>query len=156
AEKRAVTADGKAQKADATPPEKGGGPNSAANLRAESQKALEEAKTLQPSRDDARAAAEALDGPIAQLTQQLTEGRATLAHKRRELADARVQHEQTLAELQGRRDAAAQSRDSAERELTQRFVTAGTILNLNRVEHPRLTPLFSRVDELKGAVNARE
>ena len=65
-------------------------------------------------------------------------------------------HESTLTELQGRRTSAASARDAAERELTQRFVTAGTILNLNRVEHPRLTPLFTRVDELKGAVNARE
>ncbi|MGZ3406641.1 MAG: hypothetical protein ACXVAN_09395, partial [Polyangia bacterium] len=37
-----------------------------------------------------------------------------------------------------------------------RFVTAGTILNLNRVEHPKLAPLFARVDELKNGVNARE
>jgi len=35
-------------------------------------------------------------------------------------------------------------------------VTAGTILNLNRVEHPKLAPLFGRIDELKNGVNARE
>ena len=54
------------------------------------------------------------------------------------------------------RDQASGERDTAERELTQRFVTAGTILNLNRVDHPKLQPLFARVDELKNGVNARE
>ena len=65
-------------------------------------------------------------------------------------------HDKTLAELQTAREQAGAERDAAERELTQRFVSAGTILNLNRVEHPKLQPLFARIDELKNGVNARE
>jgi hypothetical protein len=156
AEKKAAALDAKAQKAEVTPPEKGGGPNTAANARAEAAEARREATDLIPTRDDARAAAEALDEPIATLTQQLTDGRATLQQKRKELAEAQAAHEATLVELQAARQRAADERDAAERELTQRFVTAGTILNLNRVEHPKLQPLFARVDELKSGVNARE
>ncbi len=156
AEKRISAAEAKAVKAEATPPEKGGGANTAANIRTEAAAAKQEAAKLAPSRDNARAAAEALDGPIALLTEKLTDARATLAQKKKETTEATSTHEQTLQDLQVKRERAIAERDSAERELTQRFVTAGTILNLNRVDHPKLAPLFARVDELKGAVNARE
>ena len=156
AEKRATAADAKAAKAEVTPPEKGGGPNTAANARAEGAEARKEATALIPTRDAARAEVEKLEGPIVELTRQLTDGRATLVQKRRELQEARATHDKTLSELRTAREQAAAERDAADRELTQRFVTAGTILNLNRVEHPKLQPLFARVDELKNGVNARE
>ncbi|MGZ3440038.1 MAG: hypothetical protein ACXVDD_10995 [Polyangia bacterium] len=155
-EKRAAAADAKAAKAEVTPPEKGGGPNTAANARAEAAEARKEATALIPARDDAKAEVDKLDGPIGELTRKLTDGRATLVQKRRELQEAKATHEKTLAELKTARELASAERDAADRELTQRFVTAGTILNLNRVEHPKLAPLFARVDELKNGVNARE
>jgi hypothetical protein len=155
-EKRAAAADAKAAKAEVTPPEKGGGPNTAANARAEATEARKQATALIPGRDAAKAEAEKLEGPIATLTQQLTDGRATIVQKRKELADAKLAHQKALADVQAAREKAAAERDAAERELTQRFVTAGTILNLNRVEHPKLQPLFARIDELKNGVNARE
>ncbi|HEX8950651.1 MAG TPA: hypothetical protein VF945_02345, partial [Polyangia bacterium] len=132
------------------------GPNTAANARAEAAEARKEATALIPARDDAKAEVDKLDGPIGELTRKLTDGRATLVQKRRELQEAKATHEKTLAELKTARELASAERDAAERELTQRFVTAGTILNLNRVEHPKLQPLFARIDELKSGVNARE
>jgi len=156
AEKRAAAADAKAAKAEVTPPEKGGGPNTAANARAEAAEARKQATALIPARDAARTEVEKLDGPINELTKKITDGRATVVQKKRELQEARALHEKTLAELQTAREQAGAERDAAERELTQRFVSAGTILNLNRVEHPKLQPLFARIDELKNGVNARE
>ncbi len=156
AERRAAAADAKAAKAEVTPPEKGGGPNTAANARAEATQARKEATDLIPARDAARAEVDKREGPIAELTRKLTDGRATLVQKRRELQEARAVHDKTLADLKVARDQASGERDAADRELTQRFVTAGTILNLNRVDHPKLQPLFARVDELKNGVNARE
>jgi hypothetical protein len=155
-EKKAAAADAKAAKADATPPEKGGGPNTAANARAEASEARKQASDMSPMRDAAREAVEKLDGPIGELTKKITDGRATVVQKRRELQEARAMHEKTLADFAAAREKAGADRDAAERELTQRFVTAGTLLNLNRVEHPKLAPLFARVDELKNGVNARE
>jgi len=156
AEKRASAADAKAAKADVTPPEKGGGPNTAANARTEAAEARKQATALIPARDAAKAEVDKLDGPIAELTRKITDGRATVVQKRRELQEAKAAHDKALADLAAARTQAAAERDAAERELTQRFVTAGTILNLNRVEHPRLAPLFGRIDELKTGVNARE
>ncbi len=156
AEKRAAAADAKAAKAEVTPPEKGGGPNTAANARAEAAEARKEATALIPARDAARAEVDKLEQPIGELTKKITDGRATLVQKRRELQEAKATHERTLTELQTAREQAAAERDAAERELTQRFVTAGTLLNLNRVEHPKLQPLFARIDEVRSGVNARE
>ena len=156
AEKRAAALDAKANKAENTPPEKGGGANTAANARAEAAEARKEATALIPSRDEARAKAEALDAPIAALTQKITDERAGLVQKRKELVEAEATHLAAQKQLDADRQRASDEKDAAERELTQRFVTAGTILNLNRVEHPRLVPLFARVDELRNGVNARE
>jgi chromosome segregation ATPase len=156
AERRAQGLDAKAAKADVTPPEKGGGPNTAANLRAQAAEARKEANSIVPTRDAAVAEIEKLEGPIAELTKRITDGRATVVQKKKELAEAKAIHEKALQDLQAARERAAGERDAAERELTQRFVTAGTILNLNRVDHPKLAPIFARVDQVKAGVTARE
>src|SRR5262249_39104777 len=73
-EKKAAREDARPAKADVTPPEKGGGPNTAANARATADVARKEATGLIPSRDIARAKVEALDAPIANLTKQVVDG----------------------------------------------------------------------------------
>ena len=156
AEKRASQGDARAQKAEITPPEKGGGPNTAANARAEADAARKEATALIPSRDVARAHVDALDGPIANLTKQVVDGRAAIGLKRKELAEALAAHKRTLAAFEADKRRAETERDGAEREMSQRFVAAGTLLNLNRVDDERFRPMYGRVDELKGGVNARE
>jgi len=156
AEKHAAQADARAAKADITPPEKGGGPNTAANARIEADLARKEATGLIPARDIARARLESLDAPIAGLTKQVIDGRAELLAKRKELVEAGQAHKRALAALDGERIRARAERAGAEREMSQRFVSAGTLLNLNRVENPRFATLYSRIDELKNGVNARE
>ncbi|HEY7957147.1 MAG TPA: hypothetical protein VII38_17700, partial [Polyangia bacterium] len=156
AEKRAAQADARAVKAESTPPEKGGGPNTAANARAEADAARREATSLIPARDEARSKVEALDGPISSLTRQVVDGRAAIGLKRKELTEALAAHKRTLAAFEADKRRAEGERDGAEREMSQRFVAAGTLLNLNRVEDPRLVTLYQRIDELKSGVNARE
>jgi hypothetical protein len=155
-EKKAAQADARAAKAETTPPEKGGGPNTAANCRMEAEAARKEATSLITPRDDARARAEALDGPISELTQKILDAKAALAEKRRELAEAQAEHKKVLAELEAERKRAEAEREGAEREMSQRFVAAGTLLNLDRVDHPAFAPLYARIDELKSGVAARE
>jgi len=155
-EKKAAQADARAAKAEITPPEKGGGPNTAANARMEADAARKEATSLITPRDDARARAEALDGPISELTQKVLDAKAALAEKRRELAEAQAANKKALADLDAERKRAEGEREGAEREMSQRFVAAGTLLNLDRVEHPAFAPLYARIDELKSGVAARE
>jgi hypothetical protein len=155
-EKRATAFDARADRLESTPQEKGGGPSAAASARAEASQARSQASALATQREAANDAVAALDAPITALAKRLTDGRAALQQKKKELAQALAAHQKAIADLDLARQHAAAERDAADRELTQRFVTAGTILNLNRVEHPRLQPLFSRIDELKAAVNTRE
>ncbi|HZS39644.1 MAG TPA: hypothetical protein VFF06_22585 [Polyangia bacterium] len=156
AEKRAAAADAKAAKADVTPPEKGGGPNTAANARAEAEAAKREAASLAPARDHAAAKVAELDGPVDALAKAIAEHRSELAARRKELAEAQASNRKTISEQEAAKKAASNEREAAEREMSQRFVAAGTLLNLNRVDGPRFTPLYARIDELKGGVNARE
>jgi hypothetical protein len=156
AEKRSSQAQQQAQKAEVTPPEKGGGPNTAANLRMQAQEAQKEATSHIAPRDEARAKAEALDAPIHTLTQKIVDQRAQLAQKRKELADAGVAHKKALAGLEADKQRAAKERSDAEREMSQRFVNVGTMLNLHRVEDNAYKDLYARIDELKGGLNARE
>jgi hypothetical protein len=155
-EKKAAQADARALKAETTPPEKGGGPNTAANARMEADAARKEAAALVTPRDDANARAEALDAPISELTQKILEAKSALAEKRRELSEAQAAHKKTLADLDAERKRAEAEREGAEREMSQRFVAAGTLLNLDRVEHPAFAPLYARIDDLKSGVAARE
>jgi len=155
-EKKAAQEDARAGKADVTPPEKGGGPNTAANARAAADAARKEATGLIPSRDIARAKVEALDAPIAALTKQVVDGRAALSVKRKELTEAQASHKRQLAQFDAEKNRAESEREAAEREMSQRFVAAGTLLNLNRVQDARFQPLYDRIDELKAGVNSRE
>lgn len=155
-EKRAAQEDARAAKADATPPEKGGGPHTAANARASAEALRKEAAALGPARDEARSLVESIETPIAELTQRILDQRSELALKRKELVEALATHKKALADLEVAKRRAEAKRDGAEREMSQRFVSAGTLLNLNRVDDPRFTELYARIDELKSGVNARE
>jgi hypothetical protein len=155
-EKKAAQEDARAAKADVTPPEKGGGPNTAANARNAADTARKEATGLIPSRDIARAKVDALDAPIAALTKQVVDGRATLGLKRKELTESQAAHKRQLAQFDADKRRAEAERDGAEREMSQRFTAAGTLLNLNRVQDSRFQSLYDRIDELKAGVNARE
>jgi hypothetical protein len=156
AEKQSSQALQQAQKAEITPPEKGGGPNTAANLRAQADESQREATALIAPRDEARTKAEALDAPIHALTQKIVEQRAELARLRKELADAAAQHKKTSAGIEADRARAEHERSEAQREMSQRFVNVGTMLNLHRVDDDHYRSLYARIDELKSGLNARE
>jgi hypothetical protein len=156
AEKRAAAADARALKADTTPPEKGGGPNTAANARAEAAAARKDAAERTPARDAAAAEVQKLDGPIDVLSKRIVELRSEVMQRKKQLADALAAHRKTLAEHDAAKKAAEREREAAEREMSQRFVAAGTLLNLNRIDGPKFAPHYARIDEVKNGVNARE
>lgn len=156
AERKAQNADTRATKAENMPPEKGGGPNTVANARQEADSARREASAIIPARDQVLAKVQALEEPVTSLAKKIADLRAELAAERKALADALGAHKKLLAELAAGRKRAEGEREAAEREMSQRFVAAGTLLNLNRVEGAAFAPLYARIDELKGGVNARE
>ncbi len=156
AEKRAVQAEARAQRLQHMPPEKGGGPNAAANARVERDEAHNEALGLTPDRDVARQKAESLDAPLADLVDRGEAARGKLRNERQGLAEAQAAHQRAVSVMQTEKGKVEADRDQAARELTQRFVTVGTLLNLNRVDAAAFQPLYLRIDDLKASINTRE
>jgi hypothetical protein len=156
AEKRAAQETAKAEKAEQTPPEKGGGAAAAASARSAAEAARKEATALIPARDDARGKAEALDAPLAALAKRVTDEKTENHEQRKQLGEATLAHKKSVGAIEGDRHRADVDRAGAEREISQRFVSVGTLLNLNRVESEPFLPIYARIDELKNDVNARE
>jgi len=98
----------------------------------------------------------ALSEPIAKLSEELALARGELDGRRRAMRDAAERHEKTLAELAADRARCEKECESADREMSRRFVSIGTMINLNRVEHARLTPIYARIDALKALITEKE
>ncbi len=150
----------KAAKAEATPPEKGGGPNAAANLRREAEVVKVELDGFAPERAAAEQRVLALDEPIATLTRQLADERAALETAKVELAAARQASTELLAKLAAEREAQEVARTTAEKNLRLRLVSTGTLISLHRLEGTDRAavfgPIYARLDELQAIIAARE
>jgi hypothetical protein len=81
---------------------------------------------------------------------------AELQVLRRRLAEAARENQRSLRERDAElRRWQSEGRDAAA-EHVKRQVHVGTLLNLNRIAHPRLDPLYAGIDALKQRLSARE
>ena len=160
ADKRATQLVAKAARAEVTPPEKGGGTNTAANFRQQAEAAQREADGWGPERDTAEARVRALDAPIAELERKLMEERAKLAAAQTELEAVRRAHKDTLTGLDAERARNVEIASVAEKGIRLRLVSTGTLLSLHRLDGPqhqeKFGPIYERLDELKQIASARE
>ncbi len=156
AEKRVQALIAKAARAELTPPEKGGGPNAAANHREQAAAAQREADNLRPERDAAEERARDLDAPIAALTGTLSDERAKLVEQKTALEVARRDHQAALASLEAKKAEHDGARAIAEKSIRLRLVSTGTLLSLHRMDSPKLLPIYGRLDELQATAAARE
>lgn len=97
-----------------------------------------------------------LEGPLAEKTQAVQAARTELAAARKGLALLAGEKRDALAAFDQRLTHLGSEQQKAAGEISRRFVTIGTLLNLNRVEDDRFTALYARVDELKAALTDRE
>jgi hypothetical protein len=87
---------------------------------------------------------------------RVRDAKADVDVRKRELANAREGHRQRLAELEAESAGKFRELQSAENEIGRRLVTLGTILNLNRIEHPELGSTYARGDSLRGQIHLRQ
>jgi len=150
----------KAARAETTPPEKGGGPHTAANFRKEAEDLQREIDGIGPECNDADARVRALDAPIAELEQKLGVAREGLTQAQAELVSARQANADTTQTLQGARARNDEIKVTAEKGIRLRLTSTGTLLNLHRLDTPqyraKLGPIYARLDELKQTATARE
>jgi hypothetical protein len=94
--------------------------------------------------------------PFNDLMARVRDAKADVDVRKRELANAREGHRQRLAELEAESAGKFRELQSAENEIGRRLVTLGTILNLNRIEHPELGSTYARGDSLRGQIHLRQ
>ena len=114
-----------------------------------------EAAALEPERQDIDRRLGAIERPINEVIARLDAGKAELDAAKRSLNDAREGHTHRLAELDAEQKRKTREIGLAEGEIQRRLVTLGTLVNLNRIEDPQFTELYTRIDRLRGAITAR-
>ncbi|MFT3694607.1 MAG: hypothetical protein QM831_15770 [Kofleriaceae bacterium] len=114
-----------------------------------------EAAALDPDRKEIDQRLGAIERPINEVAARLDAGKAELDAAKRSLNDAREGHTHRLAELDAEQKRKAREISLAESEIERRLVTLGTLVNLNRIEDPTFTELYTRIDRLRGAITAR-
>jgi hypothetical protein len=124
-------------------------------LRRAADESRREAAALEPERQDVDRRLAGIDRPISEVAARLDAAKAELDAAKRSLADAREGHTHRLAELDAEQKRKAREIAQAEGEIARRLVTLGTLVNLNRIEDPRFTELYDRIDRLRGAITAR-
>ncbi len=129
---------------------------SRAEAELQAREARQRAAELAPQRDQAQARVQAMDAPIAQLTQALADARMEQDERKRALAAVVADRQHALGAIDSRLQKLAADQQYAASEITRRLVTLGTLLNLNRVDRPRFAPLYGRIDELKNGLTERE
>jgi uncharacterized coiled-coil protein SlyX len=127
-----------------------------AAIEAEVRDARARQSELDPRRQQAAARATELDAPVAALTQSLADDRLELSRRKRALAAAVAERAHALEAIDEQLKRLAAEQQSAAAEIARRHVTIGTLLNLNRVERDRFSPLYARIDELKVDLTERE
>lgn len=114
-----------------------------------------EAAALEPERQDLDRRLAALERPISQAQAKVDTARGDLEAARRSLHDAREGNRHRLAELDAELGRKAREVAQADAEIQRRLVTLGTLINLNRVDHPGFVELYERIDRLRLAIGAR-
>jgi DNA repair exonuclease SbcCD ATPase subunit len=129
------------------------------DMRAELRRAAEghrkEAATLDPERQELDRKLSALDRPLGQAQAKVDAARADLESARRSLHDAREGYRHRVAEIEAEQGRKTREVAQADSEIQRRLVTLGTLINLNRIEHPGFAELYERIDRLRMAIGAR-
>jgi hypothetical protein len=126
-----------------------------AELRRGAEQMRKEAAALEPDRQEVDRRLASLERPIGEATAKLDAAKAELDAAKRSLSDAREGHTHRLAELDAEQKRKSREIGQSESEIARRLVTLGTLVNLNRIEHPAFSELYQRIDRLRGAITAR-
>jgi hypothetical protein len=129
--------------------------DSRSELRRAAESHRKEAAGLEPERQDLDRRLSALERPLSQSQARVDAARADLESARRSLHDAREGHRHRLAEIEAEQGRKTREVALADAEIQRRLVTLGTLINLNRIEHPGFVELYERIDRLRMAIGAR-
>ena len=126
-----------------------------AGLRRAAEDLRNDAEALNPEKQEIERKLVELERPISQARARIEARKAELDTARRGRDDAREGHHHRLSELQAEQSRKKHELAQAGAEIQRRLVTLGTLVNLHRIERPEFDDLYSRIDDLRGAIGAR-
>ena len=131
-------------------------PTQAATVRGEIDATNVQLLALEPEHKRFSQKAAELDAPIAELETRAQAAKEDASRRRREMGDATRVHGEAVGQIHNQIGAEQQKIAQSDRDLSTKFVTLGTILNLNRVPGSAFDQLYQEFDGIKGSITERE
>jgi chromosome segregation ATPase len=124
-------------------------------LRAAAASLRRDAELLSQERQDVDRRYDALEPSLNQLSSRVDALKSDRDAAKRGLTDLREGHRHRLAEIDAEQGRKSRELAQAEAEIERRYVTLGTLVNLNRIERDEFVSLYEQIDTLRGAIGAR-
>tara|TARA_R110002096_G_scaffold435826_2_gene663589 strand:- start:124727 stop:126439 length:1713 start_codon:yes stop_codon:yes gene_type:complete len=124
-------------------------------LRAAATTLRRDAEQLSEERKDIDRRYDALEQPLAQLSSRVDALKSDRDAAKRNLTDLREGHRHRLAEIDAEQGRKSRELAQAEAEIERRYVTLGTLVNLNRIDRHEFAGIYEQIDTLRGAIGAR-
>ena len=125
------------------------------DLRRSAESHRRDAAALEPDRQEIDRKLAGLERPISDASTKLDAAKAELDAAKHSLNDAREGYGHRLAELDAEHKRKGRDYALAEAEVARRLITLGTLVNLNRLDDPRFSELYERIDRLRSAITSR-
>jgi hypothetical protein len=125
-------------------------------LRKSAEEMRREARKLEPQRDELDVQLSAIEGPYQTAVTKSQQSRSDLESAKAAVEDAREGHRHRLAEIEAEQGHKSRELAQADAEIARHLITLGTLVNLNRFEHPACDALYKQIDDLKSGIAARE
>ncbi len=124
-------------------------------LRESAQALRQDAEALNDERRELDRAYDEMDEPIAKLSSRIDALKSDRDAAKRSLTDLREGNRHRIAELDAEEGRKSRELAQAEAEIERRFVTLGTLVNLNRIDRHEFASMYEQIDTLRGAIGAR-
>lgn len=115
-----------------------------------------QAADLRRERDAAQSEADALLGPLAESSANLSQAKGRLQAAQQQLAAARKQLESIKRQLEGDKRAQGMEVTRLDGEIAEQLMAVGAALDADRVAEPAYEELYGRLDEHRRALDTRQ
>jgi len=126
------------------------------NLEREAAELAVQIGDVERERETIAAQAAALEAPIAELTANLTTWRTNLQTAQKELAAAKQALATAKREIGGEERKKGLEIAQVEKQVAQKFLDIGRVLESTRLDKPEFQELYGRVDETRTAMRTRQ
>jgi len=114
-----------------------------------------DAELLAQERQDIERRYDALGPSLAQLASRVDALKSDRDAAKQALSDLREAHRLRIGEIDAEQGRKSRELAQAVAEIERRFITLGTLANLNRLENNSFCHIYEEIDTIRGAIGAR-